>query len=198
MIAVIGVLTSNLNLRFNHYPKCLYSFGADLSKGFLFQIAMNFGSVHELQSPSALLPQGSCCQQCFLVYSGFATNQHPDVYSRLFLLHSCSGTWGFSFPTQSSNRDWRNVPGKVGSPWLGDSHCLQNEWCSLPRRPIQAPVRANLPWKGTGWGCSFLNWAPTLQPAMSCHGLADLCDIMSVIWTCYNFWVLLISFFLKF
>lgn len=162
------------------------------------QIAMNFGSIHELQSPSALLPQGSSCQQCLLAYNGFAANQHADTYSGLCLLHSCSGTWGFSFPTRSSNRDRRDVPGKVGSPWLGDSYCRQSERCSLTRNPSQAPDRAKLPLKGTRWGCSFLNWAPTLQLAMSCHGLADLCDISNVIWTCYNFLLLLISIFLKF
>lgn len=180
-IAVISVLTSNLNLRFNLYVKWLSFLGADLSRGFSCHIAMNFGSIHELQSPSA---HGFCYQQCFLACSGLAANHHPDVYSRLFLLRGCSGTWGFSFPTRSSNRDWRNVPGKVGYPWMGDSYCWQSERCSPLRSPSQAPVRAKLPWKGTRWGCTFLNWAPTLQPAVNCYGLADLCDIISIIWTC--------------
>lgn len=63
---------------------------------------------------------------------------------------------------------------KAGSPWLGDSYCQQSKRCSLPRSPSQAPAGAKLPWKGIRWGCSFLNWAPTLQLAASCHGFADL------------------------
>lgn len=56
-IAVIGVLTSNLHLRFSPYSKSLFFFGGRPFKGLLIsQISMNFGRVHELQSPSALLP----------------------------------------------------------------------------------------------------------------------------------------------
>lgn len=54
--AEISVLISNMHLRFNPHLECLFSFGADLSKSFSFQIDKNFGSVCDLESPSAPLP----------------------------------------------------------------------------------------------------------------------------------------------
>lgn len=70
--------------------------------GQIFQRASHFMDGHEFwQHPwtaesSALLPQGSCCHQHFSIYSDFAANQHPDIYSGLFLI-----TWLHEFcPSQ--------------------------------------------------------------------------------------------------
>lgn len=77
------------------------------------------------------------------------------------------------------------------------------EWSNLCKRcsllwPKEGLIRANLSCRGTRWGYSFLISVPTLQPAQNFLDMADLYDIISIIWMCCNFMLSWFPSFLSF
>lgn len=87
--------------------------------GQIFQRASHFMDGHEFwQHPgtaesSVLLPQGSCCQQRFFLFTVIL--QPTSILSSTVDYFYYMATWVLSFTTQSINRNWRNVLRKIVS-----------------------------------------------------------------------------------